>query len=648
MKDLLNLDLSLYWEPPDDVSSITTYTVACQEKKTWRSIPHCTNITKTECTGITDYLIAEYGADLMKQKLLTKSYYLITRLEQPLLVEKSSASFTVEVFPYDDATISAPAINISELTSDSIKVVLLAPETLFYDSETQQHFRMDDKRLGGISVVYFNYTLWNIPGDVQDATKVYEEALDDIKSNVVSLSEITPYTLYMLAVSARIGKRYSKDNSTLIFRTKEAAPYRSPALLTPFDEELDCNNLNSRDVHIKWKAPAKEYWNGRSIHYEVRLHRVKGGDENMTSIVIMNVSSTSTTVRALSRLDNYDIVVYANNLGGGIPSSHRSLPGADSGFKPEDLNRRDSSLPAKIIEWRPPSGYEECSFEYRVLIESDGQTVWQTDVKNATFLDISDLEPGSYVAKVSVITKGRNYVSDYGLPASLLLNVAQSKKHQVFIPLAVGLLTFTLLVLMATCHVIKSQRSSMTFSSLDPFLRKAFSQTYSPTRYRDVEKETFDTPRIHLKYQGQEEAVACEETSPSLSIESTESTIRSVEDSIAVSRVQHVVSNQPLKPHYISSDDDTDDDRDAEHDALIRLHIDLRRPACGETKPEVPPSGDDRKPTNPTEIKQPQHESFEKNIPLKKISNTSFDYTPSSPNGIGLGYTVLANMFTLK
>lgn len=85
-------------------------------------------------------------------------------------------------------------------------------------------------------------------------------------------------------------------------------------------------------------------------------------------------------------------------------------------------------MPAKIIEWRPPSGYEECSFEYRVLIESDGQTVWQTDVKNATFLDISDLEPGSYVAKVSVITKGRNYVSDYGLPASLLLNVAQSSE----------------------------------------------------------------------------------------------------------------------------------------------------------------------------------------------------------------------------
>ncbi len=33
VKDLLNLDLSLYWEPPDDASNLTTYTVAFREKK---------------------------------------------------------------------------------------------------------------------------------------------------------------------------------------------------------------------------------------------------------------------------------------------------------------------------------------------------------------------------------------------------------------------------------------------------------------------------------------------------------------------------------------------------------------------------------------------------------------------------------------
>ncbi len=173
----------------------------------------------------------------------------------------------------------------------------------------------------------------------------------------------------------------------------------------------------------------------------------------------------------------------------------------------------------------------------------------------------------------------------------------------------------------------------------------------------------FDTPRNLQKLQGHE-AVASEETSLSIDEESTN------EDSI-VTGIAHdeaagshgddddLVSNQPLKPLHTPSDadDDTDDDQDAECQALMQQYTEPSRSAGEETKPEstssrsadiVPPSGDKNKPSKPSAIKRPQHESNEKSLPLIKISKASFDSTPSSPNGTDLGYTILANLFPLK
>ena len=75
----------------------------------------------------------------------------------PALVPITAVSF------HTSASMSAPDVLRLEATSHALRVGLLAPETPFLDGETGQYIRMDDKNLPGVSKVYYNYTLWEVP-----------------------------------------------------------------------------------------------------------------------------------------------------------------------------------------------------------------------------------------------------------------------------------------------------------------------------------------------------------------------------------------------------------------------------------------------------------------------------------------------------
>ncbi|XP_022097223.1 uncharacterized protein LOC110982827 isoform X2 [Acanthaster planci] len=529
-KSLLNLNFELRWTAPSDATNRTLYSVKYSlNGRRWRSITHCTSIGRTVCDNMATSLVDQLNRGKVKDALLSGFDVRLIRHDGPL--ESTSPSVTVNFTPYTEATISAPSIKKLDATSVSQRVGLLAPQTPF-PGTGRVYVLMDDRNLPGVSKVYYNYTLWQIPhGATSEPMWMMVDRLDSIpaRRNLhnftdLQLTNLQPNTEYALVVQARIGRgSYSNDKSRITWTTLEAAPNEGPLLLPLDVAEIDCSRPNSRDVGIKWQPPLKQMWNGNNIFYELQFSKKNLGGEQ----VIRNItSSTSTTVYGLSRWDLYDVVVFANTSAGGTASLSKSLPATVVGMansKPDNIQiLTKPSSSTQVISWQPPPEYQQCILGYYVTLQPDPANVEKHDLKrevtvmNATSVEIKRLEPQTYMVEVAAIVKTGFNNSSQGLAANIRLMVGSEIPIDATVSIAcVGFFILLILIVTAARKIIRSCKDDK-FKSLqdNKILMRAYSQTYSqhPRQFRVIEKETFDVPNQRDCVECETKLLSCDST----------------------------------------------------------------------------------------------------------------------------------------
>lgn len=178
------------------------------------------------------------------------------------------------------------------------------------------------------------------------------------------LRRLTPYSKYEVVVQAVNMHGEGPLSDVILAQTQEAAPSGPPL-------SVECLPLSGRGIHLKWRAPQSEFWNGQIKGYRILFvpfprQVTFGGNTARMSAVI----GTSTTLSGLTPYTNYSIQVLSYTSGGdGVYSSSISCTTqTDVSGPPRSIKVVVSSLDSVVVSWLPPDQPNGLILQYNIFV----------------------------------------------------------------------------------------------------------------------------------------------------------------------------------------------------------------------------------------------------------------------------------------
>jgi len=180
------------------------------------------------------------------------------------------------------------------------------------------------------------------------------------------LRRLRKFTKYEIVVQAVNSHGDGPLSDVVVGQTTESAPEGAP-------EQVECRPLSPSSLHLKWRAPRHETWNGQIKGYRV-LHvpfPPRSGPPTLPPSAQLNtVIGTTTALNTLQPFTNYSIQVLAyTSAGDGIFSPSVSCAtNPDVPGPPRSIKVVVSGPGAVTVSWLPPDRPNGKLLQYNVYV----------------------------------------------------------------------------------------------------------------------------------------------------------------------------------------------------------------------------------------------------------------------------------------
>eukprot|EP00090_Calanus_glacialis_P038689 TRINITY_DN6743_c0_g1_i1.p1 TRINITY_DN6743_c0_g1~~TRINITY_DN6743_c0_g1_i1.p1 ORF type:complete len:1180 (-),score=156.79 TRINITY_DN6743_c0_g1_i1:583-4122(-) len=180
------------------------------------------------------------------------------------------------------------------------------------------------------------------------------------------LRRLKKYSKYEIVVQAVNSHGEGPLSDIMVGQTKEAAPDASP-------EQVECKPLSSTGLHLKWRAPPHDTWNGQIKGYRVlfvpfpKYNRMPA---RMNTARLSAVIGTTTTLTGLIPFTNYSvqILAYTSAGDGDFSTSVSCSTETDVPGPPRSIKVVVSDQDAVVVSWLPPDQPNGVIVQYNIYV----------------------------------------------------------------------------------------------------------------------------------------------------------------------------------------------------------------------------------------------------------------------------------------